>query len=699
MKIFYIRVVLLLFILILGFTAWYIGLPWQNNSFESIKILSFEAPLKYHVYFGLWIGSILNIVLLIPLIIFANKWAKKFCEIKTKISWPQDELTNSHRNPINNKNRKVFSKLNVNIISYILILLISITILINFASKRLEHSFWLDEHTTYVNHIHGSAKRGERFEKEKFLKLKDGDRINSTVAFAKLYWIDTIWGYSTTNNHILFSILSRISLNIWFKFMAPEDSKIYAFSESAIRFPSLIAGVLGIIFWALFFKKINLTIYGLIFAIFLSFNPWYIRFSSEARGYSLVLMFLPLLLIYTIKVVKYSKWKDWSLYGLFQVLMLYTWPAMAINVALLNLALLYVFWIISKKEGKSWFWQQITRYAVINYLSVIFLIQLYLPCFVQLYGYVTYVILKLDMWTNWYQNLMSFLVLGIETNDYYKRIGQFNDVYQSLESINIFNFSIISVIKIYYIIAFLGFLRLMFHQFVRFLIIPLFIPFIILQSSSSFKGTYIFPWYYFYWIVFALIFFIAGSSTIINFSSKFIIKLFNKYLTNKQFFYNFFKATMLSVVISSYTYFTIPVIQNITINEIEQMSRSSKISHAGQASFYDNEKNARSRLVAYLRYLPDAYDPYSYILTSIYGGDDFAPSLMRLMRWSDKFQLPLSIVVGAANVTRLNEKNDKLFKWIDNKKYFVKIATLSSIIKVYKREIYLYKGGFFKKNK
>lgn len=99
---------------------------------------------------------------------------------------------------------------------------------------------------------------------------------STSLQFAKHDLIGCI--FSEVNNPPLYSLL----LKFW----------IYLFgydSDAIIRYLSAIFGVLTLIpFWN-FAKKILPSTYALLALIFFSFNPYHLYFSQEARAYSLLI--------------------------------------------------------------------------------------------------------------------------------------------------------------------------------------------------------------------------------------------------------------------------------------------------------------------------------------------------------------------------------------------------------------------------
>jgi len=160
----------------------------------------------------------------------------------------------------------------------------------------LNQSFWLDEATT-------SYVASQLSFREIILKFSPGD------FHPPLYYL---------------------LLKVW--------SDIFGSSEIALRFPSIIFGLLTIYFVYLLGKKLFTNKVGLIAAVLLATSGLHIYYSQEARMYSLV----TLLISYLVYLFLKKKWLIFSIILMFVGLTDY--PALLI---------IPVFWILAKKDWKK----------------------------------------------------------------------------------------------------------------------------------------------------------------------------------------------------------------------------------------------------------------------------------------------------------------------------------------------------------
>jgi len=96
-------------------------------------------------------------------------------------------------------------------------------------------------------------------------------------------------GEYVPNNHVLHTILCKLVYTAGAKFGWCRDDGILPF-EALLRMPSFIAGVLLPLAVAWPLRKSQPRVAFLLGAI-VTMNPWLIAFSTEARGYSLILLF------------------------------------------------------------------------------------------------------------------------------------------------------------------------------------------------------------------------------------------------------------------------------------------------------------------------------------------------------------------------------------------------------------------------
>ena len=171
-------------------------------------------------------------------------------------------------------------------------------------APRLGFSFWEDERRTVRFSVDGGYARNP-----------EGDLV-----FHEVPWRDS-WLYTLNrpNNHVPFSLAARLSLGIWQSLAQPE---LRLASERAVRLPAFAFGIaaIGALAWCVW--RIGMPWTAGFAAIFLALHPWHLRYTSEARGYSLLLLCMPLLLGAMVAVLHRGTWRRWIAFGAVEVLLL-----------------------------------------------------------------------------------------------------------------------------------------------------------------------------------------------------------------------------------------------------------------------------------------------------------------------------------------------------------------------------------------
>ena len=233
------------------------------------------------------------------------------------------------------------------------------------AYPRLSFSLWDDELYSVRRHIDGA-----------YVAEPGGLR------FEPVRWRDTFWNDSEANNHVPFSILSRLSLSVWRAVARPETALA---SEAAVRLPSYLAGLAGIAVSALFAARLGSAAGGALAAWLLGLHPWYLRYASEARGYGLLLLLVPLSWLLLVRALERGTWGRWLAYGAAQCALLWVHAGMLYQLALTNLAALAALWHLQRGGGRLG--EQLARFAVVGVASAALYAQLMVPNLAQILAY------------------------------------------------------------------------------------------------------------------------------------------------------------------------------------------------------------------------------------------------------------------------------------------------------------------------
>ena len=171
--------------------------------------------------------------------------------------------------------------------------------------------FWGDEGWMFCDFVHG-----------KWQPTTKGASIQDTVRFNTVDWNQAFFGDQSGNNHWLSTLLQRVTLKTW---QALGGHPVWSFRESVVRLVPLAAGLGSLVALAGWLRWMGRPVTGLVAAVFMAVHPWHVRFSVEARGYSLMLLFFILTLWALMKALRDGRKRDWLVFGLMQFLMMYSW--------------------------------------------------------------------------------------------------------------------------------------------------------------------------------------------------------------------------------------------------------------------------------------------------------------------------------------------------------------------------------------
>lgn len=258
------------------------------------------------------------------------------------------------------------------------------------AVQRLDFSLWDDEELS------------ARYSTVGKFKAKPGE----IPRFDPVRWDETFFDYRTPNNHILHSILSRASVDIWRAITKPKG---LPFSESALRLPAFVFGILAVAAIAWFLKDAGFAAAGVIAAFLLALHPWHLRYASEARGYSIVVCLVPVLFVCWRRAIAGGSWKWWAAFAATEFALIYTYPGTLFPLIVLNVLALPALFLIWREN----FLAALGRWFCVNTLAALTALPLMLPLMPQAKAYFDFEGAKgaLVGWP-WIQSALSHLLSG-----------------------------------------------------------------------------------------------------------------------------------------------------------------------------------------------------------------------------------------------------------------------------------------------
>jgi hypothetical protein len=200
------------------------------------------------------------------------------------------------------------------------------------AYPRLDQSIADDEETSAISYIAGGYIVDDEW----------------NMHFRKPDLRQTFLWYRSPNNHIVHNLIARIFHASWSSAVAPEDQRV---NDFVIRLPAFLFGMASLAALAYFLWRIGFPWAGVFAAWFLALHPWHLRYSSEARGYTLVFTLIPLVWALLLNALHHGTWRRWAAFGGAQFVLLWAFPAAAYLLAVTNLLALGA--ILTRHRGES----------------------------------------------------------------------------------------------------------------------------------------------------------------------------------------------------------------------------------------------------------------------------------------------------------------------------------------------------------
>ncbi|MCB1085639.1 MAG: hypothetical protein KDM63_01215 [Verrucomicrobiae bacterium] len=245
--------------------------PWEGMTGKRIRDDRPWVEVDFGRFFGFWFG--LGATILIALIGLSSGWW-------WKLAYPAGASR-----PVD---RERFSRGAKVVLALILV----------FAGwvrgQHLDRFILRDEQDTLRYHLHGYHQQ---------------DRETGEIQFLATDWPDAAFGNRHGNNPVLMTVLSRASLEAWWKLTgAPRDR----YSAVAIRLPGYLAGLASILVMAWCVAGFAPVRVALIAAAVAAIHSLHVDYSIQARGYAYVLLGTPLAFGGAIRALNGGRWRHWA---------------------------------------------------------------------------------------------------------------------------------------------------------------------------------------------------------------------------------------------------------------------------------------------------------------------------------------------------------------------------------------------------
>lgn len=346
--------------------------PWDE---AIIKRTSQGLPLrpKEHGIIGLWWGSVATALISGVLLVTARLWI------------PGGKI----------KPRRAPFTPPMPGVSALFVVLVLMTVAAGLRAPRLGQSLWNDEEYAMRRFSHGAWQRVEP---------AAGGAAGAQWKFEPVDWSDTLFLNKNGNNHVLSSVVTRWSLDVW-RFVTGEPRD--AFNETALRMPALIAGILTLALIVALGTELAWPWIGVGAAGLLAFHPWHIRYAVESKGYSLMLFFLCLSLLGLLRAFRTNKASAWFCFAVGEAGCLLSFAGSL--YAVLGINLMALLELMLRKE-----WRRTGTLIGFNLLAAMPVIVLTLPLVPQLLAYLARPdALRLGMDWDWARDAFTHLMAGI----------------------------------------------------------------------------------------------------------------------------------------------------------------------------------------------------------------------------------------------------------------------------------------------
>jgi hypothetical protein len=484
-------------------------------------------------------------------------------------------------------------------------------------------------------------------------------RESGEVKFKQASWQNTLWYYQMPANHMLQTVLSRLSSSAWRGLARPGGLQL---SETALRLPSYLAAVFSIGTLALLLARLGFPEAGALAAWLLAIHPWMLRLGSEARGYPFIFLFIPLTWLLAMRAIRMAGWRNFAALAAAEFAMLYVWPATAITVVVLNIAVLAGI-LLRWQEGRP---AALARWLVTGSLAADILLALSAPCVLQLVGYL-HGAPVLDFGTTWLKSLGSLLLTGSQWSESGLEVSPYLELYPRFLVQPAFWWTIIVVAAV---LPTLGGLQLARTGFYGGFTVAIFlVPAIFLYTLTRWRDGYLHEWYLSFVLPGLLAFTAIGATT--------LFAILGRRLGQRRL-----PAALAALLVAAFFSFT-NFERTFLLRKSPEPFRESVL--LTRPTLDPNSPANRDILTASWLFPPEIYDPRVHVLEN-------AAEMFALMREADERNIPLFINNG------YDFNNHDLFfpelaRIVKNPAFFQPIATLKGLEPVFDREIHCYRNG------
>ena len=421
-------------------------LPWESGV-AARQLAGKTIKPEHYAVTGLWYGSLLALIIL-PVLFAAGGFSLR------RLS-------------------PAFSRLQAGLgkqSSPAFLVLASVAIGIASAEMipRLDNSLWGDEDYTARRAIIGQWERN----------------AEDQLAFRKAKWTDTLFYYKNPNNHVLYSILARIT---HLSYNDAGKAETLHFKESLLRMPAFLFGLGSVISLGYLLSVIGYRRAAIGAMFILVLHPWYLRHACEARGYAIALCLAPLTLTFLIKALRRGRWRYWGAFCILQFLLFYAYPGTIYVLLAMNAGALAYIWRTRRGLAPGDKIILTSRWFSSSTLAAIPVIILMSPNFPQMRMYLERARAQGGIGIEWLRDNLCYLATGMPWKAW--EPGNPNCLY--LAETPVFSLAILAG---FYGLILLGAWRLC-RSGHRWMLIAFCLPYLLMLSHSLIGSVLLYHWY------------------------------------------------------------------------------------------------------------------------------------------------------------------------------------------------------------
>lgn len=335
---------------------------------------------------------------------------------------------------------------------------------------RLNHSLWGDENENFRQYAVGYFSRSSR----------DGE-----LRFRERTLTDAAFRYVDTNNHQLYAVLGRLSHEVLGGLNKTDPTRPYM-TEWKYRLPAMLGSLAGVVLVGWLFVRLGLPWAGVLTMPILALHPWFVRYATEARGYSLLFALGSAGMLCLLSALRRGRRRDWILFGLLLSLESLAFMGYAFGYAMAGgTAVLAILTGPAKARLP-----QLGGLALGAIASLLLWMPAYFPCLPGLRDYLETGDHhhKREMTVEWYENELTLFAVGTSWNEW-------DHANPNSVTVEDHPWPVWPKLILFAALVIVGSVRLALVPRARWFLLPLLLAAPITVAVFVSRQTYLYPWY------------------------------------------------------------------------------------------------------------------------------------------------------------------------------------------------------------